>query len=571
MAGRYDLRSQEDPDTSSYAALPGTGQDGFVTCNLTPMKANLAPGREIPGTSLHPRHRLRIRLTSDLAGCHPGRWVYELINNSFSTCDLFERARHAGIDSYTWNHKHRLVINGNQSFTSTSARALSAVCLDCRYHFVFKMSWEANHVTELCYQTQASWPLRDNMFPWHHLVWVGSDSDPNIAGDCSKYYPLLARENFVCSAPPCTFQLTLEISQPRLGRDAVDLLLDHEAIRHQLELARQREPTRYEGATDDWVYQAPLNLNTYLKNLLDSTPDNIRNISKRNKRFAVLFGPRCFAIFLQLGFTDDEQDVDGVDEGSFIPNPPPPPDGPPGPSEHPTTQLNTYRSFLEDARAEVQCLIHMKKQAAEGPAFCLPALCTDLGCRNVDNVDSAMANTERYKLLGILPKQSREIVVNAYKRQWDLMPSRRKQLVESLVHVANDLDDELFSDYAMTQSSVFDSQLQRRGGGDDDGLVAQALIFLGLQPSNMYTAEALVLAFRQKLAKDPADASTARSMLELIARASADDNYQVMLSLELDSAMMTLGTALAVLNLEKLPTSDLDLLKAFNNKVCYAH
>ncbi|EFY86490.1 ubiquitin carboxyl-terminal hydrolase [Metarhizium acridum CQMa 102] len=526
MAGHYDLSSQAQ-EASPYATLPGTSQAGFVPHNMTPMKSNLAPGREI-------------------AGCNPSRWVYELLNNDFTVCDLFERARHAKLEStYTWDHAHKLVMNGNQSFSTASSRVLSSICLDCHFHFVFKMTWDEAHSDGLCHQNQSSWPLRDDQFPWHHLVWVGSSSDPDIAQDNTKYCPLLAREYFVCSAPPCTFQLTLEISEPRMPQSWVELLLDREAICQQLKMAKEQEPSRYEAATDEWAYQATLNLNTYLKNLLESTPEDARSISKRNKRFAVLFGPRCFAMFRQLEFTEKVELRDGVDEGSFTPSPPPPAGGP-----LETTEIGTYRSYLEDVRAEVQCLIHKAGQAAEKPTIITPVLHADLGCNEVPNAaTNALVNVERYKLIGVLPNQSREAVVNAYKRQWDLLPSRRRALVDSIMGIANDSRDELLSDYAITQSSVFDNQTHRPATNDDDGLVPQALNFLGLQPPNNYSADSLIQAFRQKLVRDPADATTARSMLLLIAQNSNDDMYQAQLLMEAD-AKMSLETSRAILELK---------------------
>ncbi|KHN97152.1 ubiquitin carboxyl-terminal hydrolase [Metarhizium album ARSEF 1941] len=442
MAGRYDVSSQAQ-QASPYATLPGTSQAGFVPHNMTPMKSNLAPGREI-------------------AGCNPSRWVYELLNNNFTVCDLFERARHAKLEStYTWDHAHKLVMNGNQSYSTPSCR------------------------------------------------------------------------------------LTLEISEPRMPQTWVNLLLDREAICEQLRIAREQEPSRYEAATDEWANQATLNLNTYLKNLLESTPEDVRSISKRNKRFAVLFGPRCFAMFRQLEFTEKVELRDGVDEGFFTPSPPPPAGGP---SE--TTEIGTYRSYLEDVRAEVQCLIHKAGQAAEKPTIITPVLHEGLGCNEVPNAaTNALVNVERYRLIGVLPNQSREAVVNSYKRQWDLLPSCRRALVDSIMGIANDSGDELLSDYAITQSSVFDNQTHRPATKDDDGLVPQALNFLGLQPPNNYSADSLIQAFRQKLARDPADATTARSMLLLIAQNSNDDMYQAQLLMEAD-AKMSLETSRAILELK---------------------
>ncbi|KAG5975965.1 hypothetical protein E4U55_007528 [Claviceps digitariae] len=523
MTDYYDQRSHDQIE-SPYATLPGTSQLGFVPHNMTAMKSNLAPGREI-------------------AGCSPSRWIHELLNNNFTVCDLFDRARHAQFDStYTWDHPHKLVLNGNQSFSTTCSRLLSTICVDCHFHFVFKMTWDPVHSDSLCHPNQSSWPLLDNQFPWHHLVWVGSASDLQIAQDNNKYHPLLAREHFVCSAPPCTFQLTLEVSEPRMPQSWIRLLLDRETICEQLRVAKEQEPSRYEGVTDNWTHQAPLNLNTYLKNLLECSPEDARIISKRNKRFAVLFGPRCFGMFRELEFTEKVDVRDGVDEGSFTPSPPPPAGGPSG-----STEIGTFRSYLEDVRSEVQCLIQRAGQTVEGPTTITPVLQADLGAQEVLNASSsALVNEQRYKTMGVLPNQSREAVVNAYKRQWELIPSRRKALVDSLMGIANDTGDELLSDYAITQSSVFDNQTHMPENNEDDGLVSQALNFLGLHSHNNYSADSLIQAFRRKLTQSPADATTARSMLLVLAQSSNDDMYQAQLLMEVD-AKMSLETSLAVL------------------------
>lgn len=426
------------------------------------------------------------------------------------------------------------------------------------------MAWDELHQDALCHHSQSRWPLRDNNFPWHHLAWAGSAPEHEVDMDSGKYYPLLAREYFSCTAPPCTFLLTLEVSQPRMRTSWVKLLLDRETILEQLRVAREEEPSRYEGATDDWAYQAPLNLNTYLKNLLESTSGDVRSISKRNKRFAVLFGPRFFSVFRDLGFVEQVVERDGVDEGTFTPVAPEPPSGAVG-----STELNTYRSYLEDVRAEVQCLIHKAGQAAERPTFCTDTLHADLQCHEVLNVsNSALVRLERYKLLGILPGQSREIVVNAYKRQWDLIPNRRRDLVDALMAVANDSNDEPLSDYAVTQSSVFESQLQRPGAGDDD-VLTQALNFLGLQPPNSYSADSIIRAFRQKLTREPGTAEVARSMLMLIAQAATDDAYQASLLMESD-AKMSLNTSRAILGLPNSEVPWRTAVDAAKSKVIFA-
>lgn len=50
MADRYDLRSQQPQDDSSYANLPGTSSIGdFVHHHVTELKSRAITGRETPG------------------------------------------------------------------------------------------------------------------------------------------------------------------------------------------------------------------------------------------------------------------------------------------------------------------------------------------------------------------------------------------------------------------------------------------------------------------------------------------------------------------------------------------
>lgn len=504
-------------------------------------------------------------LTSSV-GCHPTRWVYELLNNDFTVCDLFERARQlTPDDSRLWEHTHRLVMNGNQSFMDRSSKLISALCLDCHFHFVFKMKWDENHSYSLCNSTSACWPLPDDRFPWHHLVWVGSDSDASIAQDHSKHYPLLARENFVCSAPPCTFQVTLEVSQPRMAKEWTQILLDYEGNRKQLEIERLENPERFEDAKDEWTVQAPLNLNTYLKNQLESTPETTRSISKRNKRFCVTFGTRSFPMFRGLGFDEKIEMINGYDDGSFTPSPPSPPEGP-----NNSTELGTYRAYIEDVRAEVQSLIHRGTRQPEPPSFMTDVLYADLGCVEVTGVDIApYVKTERYKLLGVLPGQSREIVTSAYRRQWDLMPSRRRDLVMSLMAIAHDSQDDYLSDYAIAQSSLFESQEQAPHIIDEDNEILQSLAYLGLKPPNRHGADDVIQAFRQKLAKAPGEASTARNVLMTLAQGSNDDMYQAKLLMETDTKM-SLDTARAILGVDSGSDNGVVAVQAARDKVLAA-
>ena len=409
------------------------------------------------------------------------------------------------------------------------------------------MKWEEQHSHEKCLPIRDVWPPEDHTFPWHHIVWVNSDSDLKIAASRTKYYPLLAREFFVCSSAPCTLEVTLEVSEPRTTR-FLKLLTDYDAIKEQLTQAKAEDPERYAETPDEWIRQAPAHLNTYLKNQLETPVDQVpRSIAKRNKRFHVLFGPRCYDLFKDLEFTEDGN----TDDGSIRPKSAEPSDGP-----NNTTRLNTYRAFIEDARSEIQCLIHNTGGATEPPTYCITALHADFSCIEHVNVgNNPLTRTERYRMIGVLPSQERGVIINAYKRQWELMPMKRKALVDSLVAIANDINDEKLSIYAITQESLFvingnnNPYQQSTTQGDDGDAVKDALYFFGLSRPNRHSSEVVITAFRNKIAQHPACASEARNKLMVLAGASSDDGYQARLLMESDSKM-SLSTAKTVLGIE---------------------
>jgi ubiquitin carboxyl-terminal hydrolase 25/28 len=167
--------------------------------------------------------------------------------------------------------------------------------------------------------------------------------------------------------------------------------------------------------------------------------------------------------------------------------------------------------------------------------------------------------------MGVLPNQAKEIVDNAYRRQWDLMPTKRRELIEALGQIANDLDDHHFSHYAVMQSSVYESQAPTQTNDEDAELTNQALIFFGLQPPHNYNADSIVLAFRRKVAHDPSDAASARNMLMLISNATNDEAYKNLLMVEYVEGF-SLPTAKEILGLSDA-SLDSDTLDSIRNKV----
>ncbi|KAK1572971.1 ubiquitin carboxyl-terminal hydrolase [Colletotrichum navitas] len=446
------------------------------------------------------------------AGRLAPRWVQDLLNSDLDSgsfirieWDREARCSNTGVP-------HRLVLVGNQSTAEgRNPGVLSCVCCNCDFHFIIRTSWDPDHLVCLCRPQNLHFPPKDTDFYIHHLVNVKDATQP--AKPVSDYHPmireaLLAVEHFSCSAPRCTFQVSVEISRPRLKREWVRLLLDKQRILDNLARARKISPERFADARDDWSTSAPSTLNTYLRDLLDKPSP--RNISRRNKRFQVVFGDECYDIFRAIQFTEENLDKDGVSEPYFIP-----PVLEPGTPGIPT-KLSTLRAFIEDLQAEAESLIIRSGKPGETRPYVGNRLFKELQCFEYPQNKVPQSATDAHRVLGVLPDFDKALIFFAYNRQSALCEKRRQAYVEALRDIALLTADEDFQTRAIQELTIVEGMDLSGTHSAGDELESQAYSFFSLK----YTAsdDNVISAYNTKLEHSPAQADFAKEMLQIIGR-----------------------------------------------------
>jgi ubiquitin carboxyl-terminal hydrolase 25 len=448
------------------------------------------------------------------------RWIHDLAHGTLveSTglkriqLDVFKRSRQD-------NHRHELILTGNQSAGLELDEIISCVCNLCDYHFVIKTHINPKHANERCDLRQVVWPYQIDSFPLHHLVFVDSRSADESGVSYSKHYPIVSVERFVCSAGPCTFELTLEISDPRVPLSWVDLLKP-DRIRKNIRQAREEDPERYQDARDEWANAGLQVLNTYMKDVLEGTT---KNISKRNKRFHVTFGPDCDSIFETLEYETKIVPNNAGDEVYWVPPSVEKVVGQP-------TPIGSRLAYYEDVRTEIQSLIVRSGVAvAQQPALAGSHIEKALHCANYPKIHfnkedpynpAEAAVPAEYRILGALPNYSKELMLYAYHRQCDVWPGQAKILADSLRQVASKTTDLYFQEAAMLQVSLVESAAEpgAHGNQGDDDMLWQAYQTLEMVYPNKESDDDVIRAYRDLAARKPDMADTARAMLEVIGK-----------------------------------------------------
>ncbi|KAL3293943.1 ubiquitin carboxyl-terminal hydrolase [Colletotrichum asianum] len=467
------------------------------------------------------------------------RWVHDLLNSeldvgSFTNIQWDPNARCSRKGA-----SHTLVLVGNQS-TADAANpgVLSCVCTTCDFHFLIRRAWDPDQLVQLCQPAPLHFSLKETDFYLHHLVNVRQSSQHQDY--TSEYHPLIkesliAVEHFACSAPRCTFQVTAEISRPRLKREWVQLLTDQQRILDNLANARKESPDRFADARDDWCTSAPSTLNTYLRDLLDKP--NPRNISQRNKRFHVVFGEECYVIFRAIQFSEETLEKDEVPEPYFIP-----PKLEPGTPGTPT-KISTLRAFIEDMQAETESLIVRSGRTGESRAAAGNRLSKELQCFDYPRNKTTSTALKAHRTLGVLPDFDRALIIYAYKRQSVLCEQRRADYVAALRDIAQEHADDEFQTQAVQELTLVERTPSENHGAVDE-LQQQAYSFFSLQ----YTAsdDEVISAYNRKIEHSPSQADFAREMMQVIGRHRSSDRILLQ-----TTGPMDISTAYRILETEK--------------------
>ncbi len=183
--------------------------------------------------------------------------------------------------------QHELLISGHQTSgrqvvvdsSSVHEDTVSCVCRHCGYHFVLIVTAPVDG--KICSVTNLS-----DYF--HHLVWQQTMAVPLPAEP--KYYPVLGRLQYQCSARECRLKVFVDVSEPRLRPKFLDYLQDRKRIMQRYKAAVQEEPERY----TDMKNASPgalLLLLIYIRNVVQGNhlekktdgSESERKIDKRNK------------------------------------------------------------------------------------------------------------------------------------------------------------------------------------------------------------------------------------------------------------------------------------------------
>jgi ubiquitin carboxyl-terminal hydrolase 25/28 len=450
------------------------------------------------------------------------RWIQQLLNGNFDGSsailnpEVVGAAFARGDVSTNEHHRHILTVLGTQSSHGENPppAVFHGVCIRCDYHFVIRTFTET--VEGLCREPQDPSAVTEGSRPLHHLVWVSSASSEEIASARSKYYPLATQAAFQCSS--CPFQVTVEISEPRLALDERRLLEDVVRVQRNISEAKNMDPSRYDKADETWFTKAASTLNTYLGDVLSG---NNCPISQHNKIFATVLGPECYPLLARLGFTDGNHVRDGVDVPVFIPPIVPSVTGG-------VTNCGTERAFLEDFRAEIENITHRNRSSSTVPEYGYSYLERMLGCQNfhrnhlerstpiyptLDNPKAQRPEPAEFAVLGAMQVFCEQYIFYAYQRQravWD--ESHWSSLTRSLGNIAS--NQGVFAglaERAAIEASLldFDKPPPRTLSPE----VRHAMSILNVVDPALDDQESIIKAFYKKVTEAPAQIEFLRSML----------------------------------------------------------
>lgn len=411
-------------------------------------------------------------------------------------------------------HTHRLyVVKSQTSPESGPYQIISMVCIGCRYHFVLEVD-DVKLEASPCGKNRKNRPL-------HHFVWADSDSPAQLAKEDSKYYPIVARERFACSAPACTTELTLRVTRPRIAFRHTQILRDLERVKRRMEEAKRDCPGRFQELSPQWARSAVGTLHAYIRDVIDAKPeDEPRKIAKWNRRFYVQFGPECDSILKYLEFTPKTLD-DGEDYW-ILPTLDPRDD---------ITRVGSRRAFFEDVRHELFGLtVASQPDEAIKMLAARPRIERDL---HADDYPRTMSNISNYDardfaLLGAMPDFSEALLAYAYRQEHRLNKARGQELFSAFKRVVQGRGNYDLEMFIASQESIFENEARQQQqaaslnqGGDD--LLWQAYSFFRLPSDCDETDEFIINAYNVQVEASPKQKDTARECLAIIGRHRKSD------------------------------------------------
>lgn len=187
----------------------------------------------------------------------------------------------------------------------------------------------------------------------HHLVHL-EEEEAGPADKANKYFPILSRATFICSADACALTVGIQVCAPRLPQGYEAALMDQQAVLDRLHGLVASEPQRYEDllSPERRGKLIPAHyLMQYLNDAISSDPDKPRplKVSVRNKFFHVCFSDRFDDLFEYLEFQVTGQDGEKFMQLPVLDDEPLPPPQ--------LTPFESRRAWLEILRIHLSFLL----------------------------------------------------------------------------------------------------------------------------------------------------------------------------------------------------------------------
>ncbi|EFQ97440.1 ubiquitin carboxyl-terminal hydrolase 2 [Nannizzia gypsea CBS 118893] len=335
---------------------------------------------------------------------------------------------------------HQSVLPANDSQRVAGARyKVSSICQKCRLHFelgvVFKSQLACRPGTV------------------HHFSYLHKESLERLKTVAKLPGQTVETYVYSCTQTQCSATVHLKLWTPLIKRDWVSLLTDEDILKKRVDDALALEPERLEGIGRPTPLVVLTHLKTYIDNALHDEQRS-RSINVMNKKFTVCFGTGgepCKQLFEYLGFTlaNDRWEPPRPDTKALKPY---------------TDPLNI---FLDNISFELLVLITQRPQhETEGQGTSLaftPSLSQFnqlLGSADYAKTSafphSAQLKAPFYEHLGAVSDMSNELVIEAYRQQNKIIPSRNSyylRCIRSIGHWRGPVDGKAIHDLVEIEST----------------------------------------------------------------------------------------------------------------------
>jgi ubiquitin carboxyl-terminal hydrolase 25/28 len=403
----------------------------------------VADGTPRPGTWSNPIPFSSLADADPVAGRLAPRWLHDLYmgmlaDRDADTGDLFARCEHLP-DRLSLTDASARPPNGHELLSidiqcpeaTVKSQLISCICRHCKYHFLFHFEQDSAHS---CATPDGNASNGSKSLVCHLVL---ADLKTVVPAAEDVFNPVTQLGLWRCSAPTCSFGVTVSVSKPRMKLEHIRLVVDEKRIARQRQQAIEMDPVRFDphGLKADMEYTALSTLNAYLRDCLGKTVDEPpKRIATRNKRFYIQFGASCSHIFEYLGL---RKEVIEDEEYWFLPE-----------LKHyadEKTPIGSQRAFIEDARSEIQALIEEQVGQQSGGSVVKPwtealyKLKRALNCVWWDTTNGKKPQDDDadFRILGTMANSNEGMLKYAYQRQVEADPLRRKLYCDALQRLAS--------------------------------------------------------------------------------------------------------------------------------------